>query len=475
MTDPTPSQPHGHTMPVAPGHRPASVTLRQGGPGGDSGSLMDPANQSLAEALRITFWILQLGMLVIFGLFLLSGFQTVKENEKGIRLLFGRVTSDQPLDPGFQFSWPYPIGELVKVGTGDAVQVEIDEAFWPSLTTAQKTQSIAELAPTGGLQLKPGTDGSLITSDRALAHTKWSVLYTRVDPTAYARNIAQEGDQEIKIVRAAVERGVVQAMANTTIDDLLRQTSGEQGAVAQRARQVAQESLDRVGSGLRIDTLTLRDKIPPLSVVQAFSNVQSAEQKASQAREKAEGDARNTLQTMAGAAHPYLMERIAAYEKATDTGDAAGQERLMGEIEDLLDGRPVTEDGRTLENLVSGKVTLLMNEAEEYRSTIVSKRRGELALFRAKLEQFRASPRVVVQRDWSDAMATLLARDSVEAFMLPAGMTTLDVLLNPDPELRKAMDRARKLRENQEAEKQREHLAEQSRFTTDTEKRVVKE
>ena len=474
----SPTPRHEHTMPVAPGHRPASVTLRQG-EGAEAGSMLDPANQSLAEALRITFWVLQLGMLVIFGLFLLSGFQTVKENEKGIRLLFGRVTSDEPLDPGFRFSWPYPIGELVKVGTRDAVQLEVDEAFWPSLTAAQKTQSIAELAPAGRLQLKPGSDGSLITSDRALAHAKWSVLYTRVDPALYARNIVHTDDpakdQEAKIVRAAVQRGVVQAMADTTIDDLLKQTSGEQGAVAERARVLAQATLDRVGSGLRIDALTLRDKIPPLSVVQSFTNVQSTEQQASQARERAEGEARMTLQSMAGAAHPYLMERIRGYEAATDTSNAAEQARLLTEINDLMDGRPVKQGERTMERLASGQVTQLLNEAVEYRSTVVSRRRGELALFKAKLEQFRLNPRVVVQRDWSDAMATLLARDSVEAFMLPAGMTSLEVLINPDPELRKAMEKARKLRENLEAAVEREHLAERDRTRTDTNKQVVRE
>lgn len=78
--------------------REASVQLREGEPTpGQRASMMDPANQSLAEALRITFRILQLAMVVLFVLYIGSGFQSIKASERGLRVITGRiVASDLP-------------------------------------------------------------------------------------------------------------------------------------------------------------------------------------------------------------------------------------------------------------------------------------------------------------------------------------------------------------------------------------------
>jgi hypothetical protein len=67
---------------------PASVTIRRrdDGDGLDGAPSLDPATKSLADALRITYRLLQASMVVLIGLYVLSGFQSVKESERGIRL-----------------------------------------------------------------------------------------------------------------------------------------------------------------------------------------------------------------------------------------------------------------------------------------------------------------------------------------------------------------------------------------------------
>jgi len=52
---------------------------------------LDPANQSLADALRMSFRILKLLMLVLVVLYFLSGWFSVKPGENGVILRFGRV------------------------------------------------------------------------------------------------------------------------------------------------------------------------------------------------------------------------------------------------------------------------------------------------------------------------------------------------------------------------------------------------
>src|ERR1043165_2421282 len=54
---------------------------------------MDPANQSLAEALRLSFRVLQAVILVLIVLFLASGFQTVQEGQSGVRTVWGKIVT----------------------------------------------------------------------------------------------------------------------------------------------------------------------------------------------------------------------------------------------------------------------------------------------------------------------------------------------------------------------------------------------
>ena len=55
---------------------------------------MDPANQSLTEALRLSYRVLQFAILALAVVFIFSGFETVRENRTGIRTLFGAIQGD---------------------------------------------------------------------------------------------------------------------------------------------------------------------------------------------------------------------------------------------------------------------------------------------------------------------------------------------------------------------------------------------
>jgi hypothetical protein len=106
-----------------PGESPAarrtgSMSLRDnaGRARGDD-SPLDPANQSLADSLRVMLGILQLGMFVLAGWYCLSGLNKVEEGTQGIRLLFGQKQGEA-LDPGLHLSAPYPLGDLIAIELG---------------------------------------------------------------------------------------------------------------------------------------------------------------------------------------------------------------------------------------------------------------------------------------------------------------------------------------------------------------------
>jgi regulator of protease activity HflC (stomatin/prohibitin superfamily) len=458
-----------HNTPEGPvGVRPASVTLREGGGRAAHGPVLDPANQSLAEALGLVFRLLQLAMLGLFVYFALSGFQSIRENEKGVRLVFGKKTATD-LPPGFQFSYPFPVGELVRVDTGEQ-QMNLMESFWPALSPEQKGQPLSQLVSSSAWYgMKPERDGSLITGDENLAHTQWQVRFHRSDAAAWIENVL-DLESERQLVQAAVERGVMQAVGQVTIDELLKSggATGEQGAVAQRAQEIAQETLDRVGAGLRIDQLTLKQKVSPFAVYKDFSDVQSAEQKAGTARDAADTESRERLNQAAGAAYPYLVAQIDRYEEALTRGDTAGQAQVMETIRSLLDGRPVTIDGEVVANQSSGRVKELINDARSYRTSVVSQARSDLERYKAKLAQFRVNPNVVVQGDWTDAMSKLLGRESVDIWWASPAAKHVDMWLNRDVGAEKEYQELRKREKLKADEEQKLREANDQRYKTNT-------
>ena len=201
--------------------RAASVTLRGEGARTDQPLSLDPAQKSLADALRITFFLLQIGMIVLAGLFVLSGARQIREAERGVKLFLGRIV-DQNVQPGLRFAWPYPIGEFVTVETGQ-VSLDVTDSFYPRMSEGQKKQPLDSLRLLTRSGLNPAQDGALITGDGNIVHARWTVVYRRSDPGAFVENIYPGSERAM--VQAAIERGVVRTIAETPIDNVLKQAT----------------------------------------------------------------------------------------------------------------------------------------------------------------------------------------------------------------------------------------------------------
>ena len=449
--------------------RAASVQLRGEETGPHGASMMDPANQSLAEALRITYRLLQWAMVVLVVLYFGSGLQSIKTNQRGVMLLFGRVVA-RDLKPGFHFSPPYPFGELIKVDVGNQ-NLAIDRQFWPYVEPGQEDQSLSELRAKAALSVEQ--DGSLLTGDGAIAHTQWTVQYVRADAGAFAQNVLPS--HETGIVRAAVQRGVVHAVAGVGIDDLLKQSSRDADSVAIRARAVARELLEQSGidTGLEVDQLSLDQKIPPAYLRDAFNSVLQATSRASQAREQASKEGNTLLSDTAGGAAPYLIGLIDRYERETDLGQEDLAAATLARIDAIFDGRPVEIDGETVNPSLGGEVYAMLSQAVEHRSAVVDQARSDLAVFRAKLEQFRVSPAVMVTADWTAAVSSFFADERVEVFFQPTGTDTLELVINHDPAIVADRERRKLEADNEAARQERMRRMDESRYETEEGLRVV--
>lgn len=488
---------HHHPLrhPEEPGgtgpRRAGSVTLRQDATTRETGGMLDPANQSLADALRIMLVLLQGAMVVLAGLYLASGFQTIKEDERGIRLLFGKISGD-PVQPGFVWTAPFPLGQLIRVNTGSQSEA-IDRDFWPDFPAGGDSDP-AKMNPTASL--KPGVGGSMLTADGNIAHSKWEVTYFRRDANKHAATILSPAEEKM-LVRAAVKRGVVHASARVNIDELLTQSGERAQSVRAFAKAEAQKFLDTVGSGLEIAQLNNTQAIiPPLFVRADFERVQSAVSKARKAVEDASSEAGQALLNGAGEAAPYLVERIEAYEAAvarhtaaTAAGDKAAATAaekdmtvILTMIDGLLQGTPIAYPGGSVESagktvvlaagtvqgVAGGEVAKILGEAASYRSGIVNRAQADARTFDAKLAQYKANPGVMLQRELAEARTIFLARDTVQQFLLPQGMSAINLILNHDPDVARDIQRAQKERDRIKAEEDRMKMLRDNTYKTET-------
>ena len=100
----------------------------------------DAGSRALAEALRSSFVIVKVIMVLLAVLFLGSGLTTVGTQEKAVILRFGRPVGegeDALLGPGFHWAWPPPIDEVVKIPIGQ-VQTVQSTIGWYATTAARE-------------------------------------------------------------------------------------------------------------------------------------------------------------------------------------------------------------------------------------------------------------------------------------------------------------------------------------------------
>lgn len=459
---------------LAPGwrQRAKSVNLRQDGLDGDEdASGMDPATQSLSDALRITYRIVQLGVLVLVGLYALSGFRTVREGEKGIRLRFGAV-QDQGITPGFRFSWPEPFGELIKVQTSTQDLI-IDDDFFPELTPEEKKNLAEKGTPTlndgGRDKLNPELDGSNIMGDGNIAHTRWAVRYHREDSQKVVQNIDPESEKSL--VLSAVKRGIVRALASITIDKLLTGTVEEGKAAAyvqieKHTKEIAQATLDKLDSGITLDVVSMTARIPPRRTMRWFAEVNKSRSVASKAVEDAKTIRDGILTDTAGEAAEEILRQIDIYDKALTLNNTREATERLAIIDALLAGQKVTIDGREVNLRAYGQISTIMSDALRDKSRMLNKLAGETISFGAKQKMFKQNRKVFLNAEWAESFGQFITGDSVQQMILPTPGPggRVVVMLNRDPEINNRIIRKINTDAAEKAKELREKNAERARF-----------
>jgi membrane protease subunit HflK len=285
---------------------------------------MDPANQSLADALRLSFRVLQVVIVVLVVLFLISGFRTVKGNESGVMLRFGRIVEvdgQQALEPGLRRNLvPYPGGEFI-IFDVENLAVDLGDTFWPTIPPNVTLDHAIERSHIRSA-LKPGEVGTVIAGDGDLAHLKLNAEYEISGPVSYVEHI-KLGDAD-RIVELALQRATVHTAAGLSLQELVEQPEEAEA----RIEQAAQEVLDSLDCGIQLTSVHLPDTKPPFAIVKVYRELQNAREEGREVIEKARQEADEGLIRMAGPGYADLSRLIDLYEEAQDINDADRAETL---------------------------------------------------------------------------------------------------------------------------------------------------
>lgn len=393
-------------------------------PAVDAPPALDPAQQSLAEALRVSFAILKLAMLALLVAYAFSGTFSVGSNEVALRLRFGDYVGDpgnRVIERGTYLAAPFPFEQIVKVDTRPTTLV-LDREFWFETTSQESGLTRGQLQARRAMPLHPLRDGSLITGDSNIAHAQWTLTWRVDDPVAFLTNVGSK-QLAADIVRLVAQQGIVQAVAQLSADDLLRGIVNRELAVG-----LMQERLHAMRTGLVIDQLALDKVSAPMRVAGSFDAVTTAESDRAGRIVSAQQERARILGETAGEASGKMLELVSGYEQAIERGDARAAESIQAELDAALAALRVGETP------IGGEVARVINAAKTYRTQVVERVASEAQAFRQLLPQYEKNPRLVLSKLWEDARETILTGD-VETFYTVPGQ--LELQLNRDPKLQK--------------------------------------
>jgi modulator of FtsH protease HflK len=283
----------------------------------------DAGSRALAEALRSSFVIVRFVMILLVLVFIGSGFFKVNPQERVIVLRFGKPVGEGEgalLGPGrLHWSFPYPIDQRVAVSITGIQQVK-STVGWYFTTPAMEAASQKPPVPP---KLNPEFDGSLLTADNNIIHSRATLSYHINDPVRYVFDFADAAGT----LQNILDNALVRSAAQFSVDDVLtRNRLGFREAV----RSWVDEEIQKRGLGVVLDQCDV-ESIQPRQADEAFRKVNEAEVARSTALNEARSDEIKIL-SQAGADASSLTNRARSDATAL-VAEASG---LAAQFEGLL-------------------------------------------------------------------------------------------------------------------------------------------
>jgi len=215
---------------------------------------------------------------VLVGLYIANAVYTVKPDELGVELRFGKPKADIS-EPGLHFYlWPIETYDIVNVREN---QINI-----------------------GGS--RDAASGQMLSGDQNIVDMEFSVLFQVARPNDYLFNVADPVGMVVEVSESAMREVVGRRPAQDVFRD-------DRAGIATEVLAIIQTTLEQYGAGLRINAINIQDVAPPREVADSFDEVQRAEQDEDRFVEEANRYSNRILGAARGEA-AQITEDAAAYK-----------------------------------------------------------------------------------------------------------------------------------------------------------------
>lgn len=450
-----------------------------GGHGQDDhehGAPLDPASQSLSDALRVSFRLLTLIMILVLIAFALTGIRMIDANKVGVKKIFGAYVGTT--SQGLAFNWPFPVGDIEEVLISEQT-LPIDD-LWMFESAQDKSKPMDQRqASTNGL--RPGWDGAVLTGDRRLLHVRLVVGYAINDALAYKKHLPEQFSKVMNrqvdatqdLLRTVVCDATIRSAATRTAEAI---KSSEKEDFTIDIRKRAQDAMNELFDGTQAVTITKVSTTVewPLRALPAWAMAQNAARDARQEMQKAISDADQILKSTVGSHYATLVgvpwQQVSAGGDETTTKPAAGQyvqgligqymtiraelERTKAQLAQatspdkaalearIVDGQKQADemlaqiDGELQSNRTAGQVAGVLEKARTDYFEIVNRTQGRLRIFRDNLSGYQQAPEQTINRLWADAKEEILNSPLIEKHFVTVDDGKTIVRITSDPDIR---------------------------------------
>lgn len=188
-----------------------------------------------------------------------TSFYTIDVSEEGVVTRFGAYNRTSP--SGMHFKLPFDIENVVKVQSKRILQEEFGFRTKGISGTGSSTYDKREYT----------SESLMLTGDLNVADVEWILQYRISDPWKFLFH-ARDVQRNIRDISMSIMRRVV---GDRLVGDVL--TTGRV-EIADQAKLLTQEVLDRYDQGLVVERVILQGVNPPETVKPAFNEVNAAKQ-----------------------------------------------------------------------------------------------------------------------------------------------------------------------------------------------------
>ena len=249
-------------------------------------------------------------LLIVFLIWLLTGFYIVDQGSRGVVLRFGEHINIT--QPGPRWHLPYPI-ETVEIVNQEQVRT-IEVGYRSSNDLGANSQDLRE--------------SLMLTGDENIVDLQFAVQYNlkSVEDFIFNNRAAESS------VRAGAETAIREVVGKSEMDFVLYEGREE---IAIRTKDLIQQILDRYSTGINVTSVTMQNAQPPEQVQAAFDDAVKAKQDLERQKNEGQAYANDVVPKARGTAARLLAEangyKVSIENEAL--GNSSRFEQIMKEYE----------------------------------------------------------------------------------------------------------------------------------------------